>query len=238
MWDKKKYGFVGAVTLFALTQAVLGWGVQVTSGRINAWVCYSVIILSFLFSLASLLPVFGRGDILITAGLAFTLLADWCLVIEDPIRPLLAMVFFNGTQLCYAGAVYRRQGGRVEKMTHIWLRVGLSATVVAVVFAILGKGADALSVISMIYYVNLLLNCLFSFLQGRRGVLLGIGFLLFALCDVFVGLGNLDMYFNIAEGSLVWQLIHTPLNMAWIFYVPSQTIIAISGATAKLSRID
>lgn len=233
MADKKKYALIGAVTLFALTQAVLGWGVQVTGGRTNAWVCYSVIILAFLFSVMGFLPCFGRGDILITAGLTFTLAADWCLVIEEPILPLIAMVFFNGAQLCYAAAVYCRQRSRVEKTVHIWLRVGLSATAVAVVFAILGRGADALSVISVVYYVNLLLNCLLSFLQGRRGALLGLGFLLFALCDVFVGLDNLDMYFTIARDSLIWRLTHNGLNMAWIFYVPSQAMIAICGATAE-----
>lgn len=219
---------------FVLAEIILGILVQTTAGDVNARVCYSAVMLASAFALFSLTPALDvRGDWLIALGFIFTLFADWFLVIENPIKPLTAMIFFNGTQLSYAAAIYRRQKGAQAKQGHILARVGASLLGVVITFAILGDTADALSVISVVYYLNLLLNAAFAFTLGKRGLLLAFGLVCFALCDVFVGLDNLDMYFEITKGSLIWMLTHTGVNMAWVFYVPSQTMIAINDGFFK-----
>ena len=58
--------------------------------------------------------------------------------------------------------------------------------------------------------------------------------LLFLLCDTVVGLDVMASdYLPIGEGSFIYKLLNTNLNLAWIFYVPSQALIGISLAKFK-----
>ena len=158
------------------------------------------------------------------------------------------MLFFNGTQLSYGYALWRSRRTVSSARLHIILRAAVMLGGALVTVAVLGKGTDLLSVISVAYYASLLLNLVLASVEAvgalralsrgscpdarHRAVffsVLAVGLLCFALCDVFVGLDNLKMYFDITKGSLIWRLTHTGLNMAWVFYVPSQTLIAIAG---------
>ena len=94
--------------------------------------------------------------------------------------------------------------------------------------AVLQASTDALALVSMVYYVNLILNLLFSFLQFRKQPLLSVGFLLFLLCDTVIGLNMLDAYLPISRESLLYAVIDPGFNLAWAFYLPSQTLLAIS----------
>ena len=97
-------------------------------------------------------------------------------------------------------------------------------------YAILDGNPDLLSSVSMIYYANLLANALFAHRSGRGGVLLTIGLILFALCDVNVGLSALDSIYvgGFPEGTLLYDIINSDIEFIWIFYIPSQTLIPMT----------
>ncbi len=102
---------------------------------------------------------------------------------------------------------------------------------------ILGEASNFLSLITMFYFANLVTNQIYAFAQTKHSYLLPIGLFLFILCDVFVGLSVLESSFlPIPEDSLIHKINEIGLNMAWVFYVPSQTLIALSVNEDKLLR--
>ena len=69
----------------------------------------------------------------------------------------------------------------------------------------------------------------FAFADFRRWWLLGLGLFAFALCDASIGFDFLvNSYIGAAEGSLLWRIVHSGLNLAWIFYIPCLTMISLS----------
>ena len=100
----------------------------------------------------------------------------------------------------------------------------------------LGTAADAVAIVSMFYYANLLVNIVFAFCQPHVTRLLAIGLTLFILCDTLIGLSCLDAYVAISEDSFIWKLIHPGFDLAWAFYLPSQTLIALSLLPDRLQK--
>jgi hypothetical protein len=96
-------------------------------------------------------------------------------------------------------------------------------------FIVLGNSADALAIVSLIYYANLLASMIFAPREKSGGKLLCMGLVFFALCDINVGLVVLhDLYGGFEEGSFLYLLTHSGVDLAWIFYIPSQTIIPLT----------
>ena len=69
---------------------------------------------------------------------------------------------------------------------------------------------------------------IFAFAQGKRNLVFALGLLFFLCCDTLIGLSCLGQYFPIAEDSTLYTVINPGFNLAWAFYVPSQTLIALS----------
>lgn len=98
------------------------------------------------------------------------------------------------------------------------------------VFLVLGENTDALALVSLCYYANLVVNILAAFTRFRQRRLLSIGLVLFLLCDTVIGLQMANgVYLPIREGSLIHRIISVDFNLAWFFYLPSQVLIALSG---------
>ena len=159
-------------------------------------------------------------------GLALTVCADFCLVICDPIQQLWGMVFFLGAQCLYAVLLHRQKLPRGLLMA----RIGLSVAAEVVSLVVLGENTDALALISVLYYANLIMNMVCAFVRFRDNRLLAIGFLLFILCDTVIGLQvAAGGYLPIPEGSFVHNLIFSGFHLSWFFYLPSQVLIALTG---------
>ena len=204
---------------FVIIQMILYTVILTSGGKLQVWSEYASIVLCFLFALLH----FKDGFII--AGLAMTLCADYCLVICDPMQQLWGMVFFLAAQIFYAVKLHRRD----LPWGFLAARVALTAAVMAVAWVILGDNADALALVSMAYYVNLIWNmvCAFTRFQDQR--LLAIGFVLFILCDTVIGLQvAAGGYLPIAEGSLIYKIIFSGFHLSWFFYLPSQVLIALS----------
>lgn len=209
------------IASFLAIECVLYYFVLTSGGDTFTITAYSGIILCFLFALLW----GGKSNSLIVAGLACTVGADFCLVVCSPIQQLWGMVFFLGAQTLYAIKLHFEEKSRLL----LWIRLALIAVIEIVAIVILQKNLDALAVVSVCYYANLIMNIVAAFSQWNKTKLLPIAFLLFILCDTVIGLQvAAAAYLPIAEGSVLHNLIFMDFNLSWFFYLPSQVLIALS----------
>ncbi len=214
-----------SVAVFAAAEIVLGTLIQLGVGDTNL-ISFSSVVLAFLFSLLFLSK---KADAFLTAGaLLFTVCADYCLVVMPSEPRLVAMVFFNTTQILYCIRLLLEEDKKT-RIANISLRIVLIAVALTASFILLGESNDALSVISLIYFANLLSNIVFAFVGYKKFLLFAVGLVLFSLCDIFVGFSVLvDVYLPSTQSPILNFLAHPVFNFIWFFYVPSQTLIAIS----------
>ena len=207
------------VACFLIAEAILYYFILTAGGQTLVVTSYLSIVLCFLFALQGI-----ESTPLLVAGLACTVGADFCLVVSDPIQRLWGMVFFLGAQTLYAIHLHLKQPNKIFLLT----RIALTAAAGIVAAAVLKENVDALAVVSVCYYANLILNAVAAFTQWRRCKLLPIAFVLFILCDTIIGLQVASMgYLPIAEGSVLHNLIFSGFNTAWLFYLPSQVLISL-----------
>ncbi len=225
MLNKKAFKLPAAL-LFLLTELVLGILVHTTSGRANIWVSFSCVLLACLF--ASLFFEKSKAYFLTQLGLVCTVCADIFLVVMDPIKQLPAMLFFSVTQMCYFARLYLNHVTKKQKMIHLIARVAVTLVALVLTVAVLGENTDALSLVSLFYYANLVFNIIVAFTQLKACPALAIGLLLFLFCDTIIGLNVMaDSYISGVGDNVILELINS-FNLAWVFYVPSQTLIALS----------
>lgn len=207
--------------VFLLLELIL-YGMILTVGGLWLSVSsYAAILLCFAYALS----FWRSGDRCILLGLLFTVGADYFLVICDPVQRLWGMVMFLCAQTCYAIALSAVVKGRG------WLvaRGVVTGIALAVTVIVLGENCDALALVSLCYYGNLIMNMVTAFSGFGGKKLLPWAFVLFLLCDTVIGLQvAAGSYLPIGEETLLYRLIFTDFNLAWFFYLPSQVMIALS----------
>lgn len=201
--------------LFFAAELILYGLILTQGGDVLVWSSFGAIVLCFLYSIK------GKGSGFLKAGLLCTVLADFCLVVCNPIQRLFGMIFFLCTQSFYAVQLHKRK----KSKPILRLRQVLIVVILLVAAVVLGKKADALAIISVCYYVLLVTNMIHAF--SAKDWLFGVALCLFILCDTVIGLQvAAGAYLPIAEGSLIHNIIFTDFNLAWLFYLPSQVLIA------------
>jgi uncharacterized membrane protein YhhN len=215
----KKSSFWLAAAFLAIA-AVFYYIIIFAPGDILRSAQYGAIVLCFLFAALHL----KKGNRWIIAGLLLTLGADFCLVVCQPIQQLWGMVFFLGTQTCYAIALWLRR----KNWMLLWVRLGLITVAEAVTVMVLGKNADPLALVSLAYYAMLITNIVVAFTQWKKDKLLPIALVLFLLCDTVIGLQVMSgCYLPIPADSWLHSLIFSGFNLSWFFYLPSQVLLAL-----------
>ena len=206
---------------FLIVEAFL-YGIILTSGGdLLVYSCFSSIVICFVHALIHV----KQGDKLLIAGLACTVMADLCLVVWSPVQRLWGMVFFLAAQSLYAIRLHRQ----IRSNALLIIRISLTVVALAVTMIVLKDATDALALVSLCYYANLIMNIVTAFTRFRDNKLLSIGFVLFLLCDTVIGLQvACGGYLPIEDGSLLHQIIFMPFNLAWFFYLPSQVLISLS----------
>lgn len=205
---------------FLVAQAILYYFILTASGDLLVGTSYAAILLCFLFALAHI----RYGDRWIIGGLFFTAIADFFLVVCSPIQQFWGMVAFLGTQSLYAVRLHRQN----PKAWLLYLRIGLTVAAGVVTAVVLKEKTDGLAVISVCYYVNLIANIFMSFLRFRQNKVFAIALVLFLLCDTVIGLQvACGAYLPIGENTLLYRIIFLPFNLSWLFYLPSQVLIAL-----------
>ena len=220
--------------LFVGGQITLGVLLQTVGGRISIYMRYGVVILACLFCF---LFVDKTAAYLLTQlALICTVCADWFLVLPPSPNQLPGMLFFSVTQTAYFLRIYLADPSPKRRRLHLILRGSLTVLVLTATIVVLGKGTDAVALVSMFYYANLVMNIAFAFAEGKKHLLLALGLALFLCCDTVVGLAFMNDYIAISKESLLYRITHPSFDLVWAFYVPSQTLIALSLLPPRFHR--
>ncbi len=144
------------------------------------------------------------------------------------------MVTFIMAQITY---LYRLYKDRIKK---IWLTVAVRIALTAVIMGIVGGLAtiNLLIVEVCIYIVMLAGNCVDAFLlcrRSRQNLLFALGLLLFLCCDICVGLDNAGSVIGLNFPSAFINVIQ---YLIWVFYMPSQVLIACSVRKGGLCAVE
>ena len=86
---------------------------------------------------------------------------------------------------------------------------------------------EASAYVAAFYFTNLFCNAIDAYIKDRSLLLFAIGLTLFIGCDVMVMFFNLSHYINYSS-SFVRVLVRFSQEGMWLFYLPSQTLIALS----------
>ncbi len=211
--------------IFILVEIVLSIFVLFIETPILNILSYLVIVFAFVFSLFTL---FENYNYLITIGLFFTLIADFFLVVlgNEDLRAY-GMFFFMFTQLSYG--IYLIFNDRKHIVPSLIIRGAINILTIIIGLIVLKEKVDPLSIFSIIYFANLISNIVVCFLNIKKLHFFLIALLLFLLCDLFVGFTTANgIYFTYEEGTFLYYLVNANFNFAWLFYIPSQTLIAIT----------
>ena len=209
--------------LFVLSQIILFPLIQLTPGEVSARWSYTAIVL---VGVMALVTFRGRGNTnFIRVGILFTLVADYFLVLDGE-KLLEGVLAFTVVQAAYFAYTLLIEESRALRIANAATRVALSLILIVATFTVLGSDTDALAIASVIYYANLVLNTVFAFLLGRRARIFAIGLALFCMCDLCIGLDVLFSSYLASDALDFFYSAH--LNLPWVFYQPSQTLIALS----------
>ena len=229
-----KKAIITLLSVFGVLEATLGVAIQFTSGTLNTVLSYGAIVLAFIFVWLSF---DGSVDFILTVAALFcTVVADLFLVVLEPMLKLPAMIFFSITQFAYFTRILLKTKSKPLFITHIAIRSAVSVLILIITAVVLGANSDAVALISLVYFTNLALNVIFAFIEFKNNPVIAIGLLLFLLCDFFVGMSMMDGYLTVKEGTLAYFIAHPGFNAAWVFYVPSQALIAASVLSQRLRK--
>lgn len=169
----------------------------------------------------SLYLAYQGGSRLVPAALTLTALADVFLLLLDR-HYALGVILFCLVQGLYLVRIFRCNGGR-----GLWgLRIVLFLLALLVLKRL--RLLIPLNVLALFYFSNFLCNALASLgCPGRNMRLFSVGLWFFLCCDVCVGLFQSPELASPAVGAFV------QVGM-WLFYLPAQVLIALSGANHSL----
>ena len=230
---RSKPVLAGATVLFLVTEILLGIAFQ-TGTEYGRPLRFAAVVLACLF--CGLFAERSREYLLTQAALLLTVCADWFLVLPPSPNQLPGMLFFAASQLAYAARLYGSDGRPSRRRAQIISRLCLSVIAMTAAVLVLGKVTDAVALISLFYYVNLILNLIFAWSQSPKQTVLAAGLTLFLLCDTLVGFAFLDGYLTVEKGSLIDRINHPGFDLAWAFYLPSQMLLAVSLLPRRWSR--
>ena len=231
---RSKTALVALTIVFFVIEASLGVLLQAAQSHIAINLRYTAIIMAVVFGIV--LAEKSLSCLLTEIALVATLAADYFLVYLSEMKQLPAMLFFSVVHITYFLRLYHEDKKPSRRITRLALHPSLSLAMLGVTLAVLGENADALSLVSMFCYINLILNTVFAMITFRQNSLLAIGLLLFLLCDTVIGLIFLKAYLPISPESLIYTVLYPGFDLAWAFYLPAQTLLAISLLPKRLGK--
>lgn len=223
---KNKKLTISLTAVFLILESLLGILLQTAQDTIPINLRYTAIILACLFCI--LFAERSLSYLFTQTALVFTVAADFFLVYADPMQQLPGMLFFSVTQIAYFLRLYFEDENKTRRNLHVIIRATLSVAAILITLAVLGKNADAVALVSMFYYVNLILNLVFSFISFKKNMIFAVALVLFILCDTVIGFSFIDAYLPIPETSVIYKIIYPGFDLAWAFYLPSQALLAVS----------
>ncbi|MBQ3234773.1 MAG: hypothetical protein IJA97_01270 [Clostridia bacterium] len=217
---------------FTLIMAVLWVIIVFVSG--NKYLTYASVLTCAIFALINFSK--EKSVVFQILAFAFTLVADFFLMILEGSYKTVAMSTFLIAQIFYALKILLYARSKAEKRLQIVLRGTLSVIGGLAVFIVLRENTEALFVISVIYYINLILSAVFAYIHFDKGCeqkLTAIGLTLFALCDITIGFDFLIDIFSLGKTSVLYKINHLKISLVHVFYYPSQTLLSLSVLKSK-----
>ena len=223
---KNKKLLSASIGAFFAVEIALGILLHTSSGDRVRWFSFASVVLACLF--CTVFAERSRAYLFTQLALVCTVCADYFLIITPERQQLPAMIFFSVAQLSYFMRLYIYDENKPRRVWHVASRAAVSVLAVILTFAVLGSSADAVAVISMFYYANLIINIIFAFAEFRKNSIFAIGLLLFAFCDALIGFAFLDGYLAIPADSVIYKIVYPGFDLAWAFYLPSQALLSVS----------
>lgn len=176
------------------------------NGINSSLIKYSGIIINFIFSFYLYIKK-DLDDILLPLALILTAIADYFLLIKDNNYQWGILCF------CLVQTIYAY---KIDKLKSIPIRI-LFLIICILILKISNQSFNLTNILAIYSITNLTLNVIISFIKNKN--MFSIALLLFWLCDINVGIYNLQIkYIYPIAGMLMW-----------IFYFPSQILLTISG---------
>ena len=192
---------------------------------------YAGISLCLAFSLYCLIRKRKMINCFIPIALVFTLISDYFLLFNtNQNLYVYGLITFIITQLIYFAFILYLRKSKLELLINLLVRSLL--TIAALVVAFYLNYSDVLTILALVYFVELLSNFLYStFLikLDKEYLIFSLGLLLFIGCDINVGLNNVHLFEGI-DYSLVNFLM-------WVFYLPSQVLLSLTNFIAQEKSI-
>lgn len=170
-----------------------------------------VIGLKYAGILLCLAYILSTGSKLFAGAMFLTCCADWFLLIRGDL-PAVGVTLFLFVQLFYLLYLYL-----LQKKLFLFLRMLLAGLLIGLLFRL--NMVTTLNVLAMLYFSQLLVNTVLAWtFSGSRLFLFGL--VLFGLGDICVGIAYChDLFPSVIPFAAVG---------IWLFYFPSQVLIALS----------
>ena len=228
---KHKKHLIAAISGFAALELLFVHCMYNVAFSLFSYIC---ILTSCLF--CAVLWDGSRSWLFTQLGLLGTLGADFFLVLLPNQQRAAGMVFFCVTQIFYFMRLYSEDENETRKRVNLILRSVASVAMLIITPLVLGARVDAVSMLSMVYYVNLVCNVLFAFMNFKKTGLFAFALLAFVLSDTLLGFQSLSDYFLIPRGSFIYYAVFFGKRIFYPFYILSQICIPISVVSGKLKR--
>ena len=203
--------------------------------RASIYLKYLTIILCFIISLLIGADGYNKRDsFLVQLARFFTIIADYFLVLFDNYR--LGILSFCAVQMLYI--IRHTLMEKYKYRNFIFMTIVLAAAFF-IVFAMHIEIDRQLLIISTVY-ASLLITSLYTAIAAvNRGRypkagawIIAIGIFLFFMCDLNVGLFNI---INKYSSTRIYSLQRSFFTgfLIWVFYLPSQLMLALSSFDVK-----
>lgn len=214
--------------LFILIHLILYlfiYAFKIITGKTETIADYIVVIFCFLFSLVYFIIKRNSNTLIFVIAFLFTILADTNLLILDDNYELGVLAFII-VQFAYFWYILKNMYTKDNYGYLIAIR--LITIVIGVIASLIVQTDKLLVCLVIIYISNLVINLIISIIPRKRNLLFSLGLFLFLLCDICVGCYNIGDIIDISNTSLFYKIANLPFNIAWLFYHPSQVLLAIS----------
>ena len=214
--------------LFILIHLILYlfiYAFKIITGKTETIADYIVVISCFLFSLVYFIIKRNSNTLIFVIAFLFTILADTNLLILDDNYELGILAFII-VQFAYFWYILKNMYTKDNYSYLIAIR--LITIVIGVIASLIVQTDKLLVCLVIIYISNLVINLIISIIPRKRNLLFSLGLFLFLLCDICVVCYNIGDIIDISNTSLFYKIANLPFNIAWLFYHPSQVLLAIS----------
>ena len=210
------------------------------SVRLSTRIKYTVIILCFFYTILNHKSIYKKKQLCLRIAFIFTLIADYFLLLQDHhyFYGVLSFLFAQQTYGIKLDLEELPDNAAVKRnlTLRILCRIAIQLTIaggIGVLLDYTGIVMDRLLFVSLFYFISFLTNIYRSlgiarkYPKNRSNLLFAIGMVLFLLCDLNVGLYNLSDFIPLTA-KLDKMIYSFSSIFMWVFYAPSQVLIALS----------